>query len=301
METSAIALVTPSLNQGATLARTIESVLAQRYPALEYCMLDAGSTDESGGIIRRYAKEFSYWRSAPDGGQVQALNEGFRRTRAPLCGWVNADDFLMPGALAAVAEVFAREPEVDMVFGDAHYLRADGSLLLRIVPRCVQADTLRLACHVHQPSVFFRRRALENAGYLDESLKNVFDYDLWLNIARCGKMRYLPRMLSGSLVSMECKTFRGWGVTLEETMRVQRKHWGLASWETHWYMAAWRACGYIPHFNQCRTRLHVSARARAAFLAEALMHPKAWCAHERARAALRAYCRKNFFTIWQDP
>src|SRR5438093_1566683 len=99
-----ISLVTPSYNQAAFLTQCIDSVVGQRYPDLEYLVLDGGSTDGSAEILRKRAAELSYWRSSPDQGQAAAIREGFERATGEILGWLNSDDFLEPGALQAVCD-----------------------------------------------------------------------------------------------------------------------------------------------------------------------------------------------------
>src|SRR6266567_371437 len=95
-----ITIVTPSLNQAAFLERTIRSVLDQDYPELEYLVFDGGSTDGSVEILRRYGDRIAYWESVPDRGQSHAVNKGFERAMGEIVGWINSDDYYLPGALA---------------------------------------------------------------------------------------------------------------------------------------------------------------------------------------------------------
>lgn len=108
----AISLVTCSFQQGKYLEQTLRSVLDQGYPGLEYIVIDGGSTDRSIDIIREYEPALSYWVSEPDRGQTDALVKGFRRATGEILGWLCSDDLLLPGALHAVGEFFARHPDV---------------------------------------------------------------------------------------------------------------------------------------------------------------------------------------------
>ena len=106
-----ITVVTPSFNQARYLDRTIRSVLDQGYPNLEYMVLDAGSTDGSLDIIKRYSDRLDYWRSGPDNGQSAAVNEGWQRASGEVMAWLNSDDFYLPGALDFVGNHFRVHPE----------------------------------------------------------------------------------------------------------------------------------------------------------------------------------------------
>src|ERR1700682_4180145 len=97
-----ISVVTPSFNQGPYLERTICSVLDQKYPNLEYIIIDGGSTDESVEIIKRYKRHLTYWVSEPDAGQSNAINKGLRRATGTILTWLNSDDYYMTRALNSI-------------------------------------------------------------------------------------------------------------------------------------------------------------------------------------------------------
>src|SRR5271170_4241833 len=90
-----VSIVTPSFNQGRFLRRTIDSVLGQDYPRIEYLVFDGGSSDASSDILRSYGSRF-FWRSQHDAGQSHAINQGFRRARGDILAWLNSDDVLHP-------------------------------------------------------------------------------------------------------------------------------------------------------------------------------------------------------------
>ena len=105
-----ISIVTPSYNQGAFIEETIHSVLLQNYPNLEYIVMDAGSTDNTVEVIRRYADRITYWESEKDRGQSHAINKGIARSTGQIFNWINSDDLLMPGALWSVAQAWMKKP-----------------------------------------------------------------------------------------------------------------------------------------------------------------------------------------------
>src|SRR5436190_573079 len=101
-----LSIVTPSLNQGAFIERTIRSVLDQGYPNLEYVIVDGGSTDETVEIIRRYEDQLAWWVSEPDQGQTDAINKGIERTSGEIVAYINSDDYYLPGAFERAVEAF---------------------------------------------------------------------------------------------------------------------------------------------------------------------------------------------------
>jgi len=75
-----ISIVTPSFNQSDFLEATLQSVLVQSYPKLDYRVIDGGSNDNSQEILRRYSDQLTYWCSESDQGQCDAINKGFRHS-----------------------------------------------------------------------------------------------------------------------------------------------------------------------------------------------------------------------------
>src|ERR1035437_1184692 len=127
-----ITVVTPSFNQADNVERTIQSVLRQEYPALEYIIVDGGSSDGSVAIIRNYADRLHWWCSEPDEGQADAIAKGFARSGGEVLCWLNSDDILLPGALRAVGEYFRDHPLAEVVNGGAYCIDARDEPIRRI-------------------------------------------------------------------------------------------------------------------------------------------------------------------------
>jgi len=186
-----ISIVTPSLNQVDTIESAMRSVLGQNeslariggWP-VEYIVIDGGSTDGTCEVIANYRDQLAYGVSEVDRGQSHALNKGFAHATGDVVGWLNADDLLLPGALARVCEIFA-QANCDVVCGSCQYVFADGRTEIRAV-RPWQFEELFVCDPIHQPSSFWRRAWHEQVGGLDEQLHYGMDWDLWLKLVRGG-------------------------------------------------------------------------------------------------------------------
>jgi len=185
------------MNQGQFLEETIRSVLLQGYPDLEYMVLDAGSTDDSVAIIRRYGAWLAHWTSEPDKGQSDAINKGWRRATGEILAYINSDDTYCPDALRLVAEAFARDPELGLMYGRCHVIDQRSAVLReRRVRAATLADVLRWSPSIPQPTMFVRRAALETVGPLRTDLHYTMDYELTLRIGLKYKWQFLPVVLA---------------------------------------------------------------------------------------------------------
>src|ERR1051326_2842776 len=122
-----ITVITPSFNQAEFLAQTITSVLGQKYPNIEYMVIDGGSTDGSVDIIRRYEKDLAYWVSEKDRGQTHAINKGLRRATGEIIAYLNSDDYYLPSAFDRVAAHFRAHPDVDLIHGRCRTVDVGGN------------------------------------------------------------------------------------------------------------------------------------------------------------------------------
>jgi len=231
-----VTVVTPSLNQGEFLEQTIRSVLLQGYPDLEYIVVDGGSTDCSVEVIRKYERHLAWWVSEPDRGQSHAVNKGFAASTGEIMCWLNSDDFLMPGALRAVAEVLAGGAAFAAV-GHALKVYTDGRpphLLegrFEGLPRLLE---FWKGYTMHQPSVFWRREVFEKVGYLDEGRHYVMDFDYWARIARHFDFVNVDRVLSGATYHERAKTGDGYRAYYRELRSHAPRFWGSPLGGAYW-------------------------------------------------------------------
>src|ERR1044071_5286481 len=193
-----VSIITPSYNQALYLEQTIQSVLGQDYPRLEYIVVDGASTDNSFEIIKKYNDRLAYWISEKDSGQAEAINKGFVRASGEILGWLNSDDYYLPNTIAVVVKCFEENPDVVMVYGDMLAVDGDGRTLNVLKYKQLSLEDLLCFQIVGQPSVFFRRTALEKTGLLDTSFHFMLDHHLWIRLAHQGGILHVPQVWSAA-------------------------------------------------------------------------------------------------------
>jgi glycosyltransferase involved in cell wall biosynthesis len=210
-----ISIVTPSFNQAAYLAETLQSVRNQQYPAQEHIVIDGASTDGSPALLQAIGDSASgshlRWSSKPDQGQSSALNEGFLQARGDIIGWLNADDRYRSGCFHHVAAAFAENPEVDILYGDYTFIDPDGvHLALR---REIDFSQFILNYHrvlyIPTTATFFRHRILEEGHLLNTNLHLAMDVEFFIRLSAAGyRFHHLPRVLADFRIHPASKSIR---------------------------------------------------------------------------------------------
>ncbi|MDQ6758303.1 MAG: glycosyltransferase [Acidobacteriota bacterium] len=220
-----VSVITPCLNTGRFLRETIESVLSQDYPRLEYIVMDGGSTDQTLAILEEYTGRLTY-SSGPDRGTADAVNRGFRKARGGILAFLNADDTYLPGAVAAAVGALAAYPEAAMVYGDAYWVDGQSRVLGPYPTRPFDAVLLPQECFICQPAAFLRREPLEAVGMLNPALQYTFDYDLWIRMAQAHGMRKIEQFWATSRMHADSKTLGQRRGVLRETLQILGRHFG---------------------------------------------------------------------------
>lgn len=192
-DTPLVSIVTPSFNQAQYIESTIQSVLMQEYPRLEYLVVDGGSTDGTVDIIRKYEEKIAWWVSEKDKGQTDAINKGFAHATGDILAWLNSDDTYEPGAISAAVKYLQQHPEVGMVYADCNFIDERGNVIGRFASRQTDHGKLRRGyVHIPQQTMFFRADLWKQVGPLDPSFYFAMDYDLWVRITQYAPIKYLP-------------------------------------------------------------------------------------------------------------
>ncbi len=203
-----VSIVTPSFNHASMLERTIESVLQQGYPNLEYIVQDGGSTDGTVQLLHRYDGRLHHWASAPDDGQAHAINLGFAHSSGEIMAYLNSDDLLLPGSIACVARYLQAHPDVDAVYGHRVLIDEHDQEIGRWIVPGHDDNVLAWADYVPQETLFWRRRIWDRiGGGVDESFQFAIDWDLLLRMRDAGaRIVRLPRFLGAFRVHAQQKT-----------------------------------------------------------------------------------------------
>lgn len=210
MKPPRISVVTASFNRVTYLREAIDSVLAQRYPALEYVVVDGGSSDGSAEVVASYADRLAWWVTERDQGQYHAINKGFAHTTGDVMAWLNSDDLYLPWTLSLVGEIFTQLPEVEWLTtafpmtwdrdGRAvnctyrpGYARS-GFLRGEYLP----GDAWYASGFVQQESTFWRRSLWERCGgALDTQYSLAADFDLWVRFSKEAALYAVDAPLGG--------------------------------------------------------------------------------------------------------
>lgn len=196
-----LTIVTPSYNQGRFIEQTIRSILLQNYPNLEYIVIDGGSNDETIAILEKYAPWISYYRSAKDNGQGQAINLGFSLASGDYYAWINSDDYYLKDVFHEVIRLFMQS-KAKFVYGyGLNYREAtqqfDVSKVLPSldfflkIPNFVQPSSFWSAA-IHQP--------------IWEKLHCALDFELWLRLVKGQKRKLIKKPLSVANIHDTAKT-----------------------------------------------------------------------------------------------
>jgi len=174
-----ISIVTPSFNQGHYLEETIQSVLNQNYPNLEYIIIDGGSTDNSVEIIKKYEKHLKYWVSEPDNGQSHAINKGLQHCTGEIFNWINSDDYYIENALFHVGEAFMENENIDILAAKEYTFNyKDKELTKGTLVSDDFTETLFWSIY-DQPCTFIRLKAFKNILPINDQFHFVMDSEMY--------------------------------------------------------------------------------------------------------------------------
>lgn len=191
-----VSILTPVYNQVRYIAETLDSVLSQGYPNLEYLVIDDGSTDGTPEILKTYSNRIKL-ESQSNMGETATVNKGVAMLSGEIVGVINGDDPLLPGAVEAIAQRFIDDPDLAVVYPDWKMIDADGKLLeYRKTKDYDYANMVRGHNCLPGPGTFFRRELFLKLNGRDPNFRYVADFDFWLRAGLVGRFARIPQTLA---------------------------------------------------------------------------------------------------------
>ncbi|MBM3782785.1 MAG: glycosyltransferase [Acidobacteria bacterium] len=225
-----IGIVTPAFQMAHFLEETIQSVIGQGYPHLDYVVCDGGSSDGTVEILKKYEGRLR-WVSESDGGQAAAINKGWHMTSGDVFAYLNADDTYLPGALETIARHFRALPNHGLIYGEAYHVEVNGKRIDRYPTRSFQFDALAEQCFICQPAAFLSRDAFAQAGMMNAGLRFALDYDLWFRVAREHRVHKVDEYLATSRMHSDNKTLANRRLVYQEIIAAVKTHYGYVPYE----------------------------------------------------------------------
>jgi len=268
-----VTIITPSYNQGHFIRATIESVLSQDYPHVEYIIMDGGSTDQTSAVVKEYASRVTYI-SEKDRGQSHAINKGFQMAKGDILAWLNSDDVYLPGSIGTAVRAFQANPRAGAVYGEGYLIDAAGNTTSRFP--CTEPFDLwkltHLSDYILQQTVYFRRDVLNEVGPLDEDLHYTMDWDILIRIGMKYDLAYIPEYMGSLREYPEAKSSAGGMRRAREIGEMLRRHtgmrispgyivYGLDTWQSLWCERVGRlsAHGLQPLAGKLQSAIRIGA------------------------------------------
>ncbi|MCB9822875.1 glycosyltransferase [Candidatus Nomurabacteria bacterium] len=245
-----ITIVTPSYNQVDFIERTIESILKQDYPNLQYIVMDGGSKDGTVEILKKYGDKIT-WKSEKDSGQSEAINKGLRLAKGEIVAFLNSDDTYTPGTLYAVAEYFDSHPKTKWAYGkcfivDKHdkEIRRPITLYKNLLLSKFSYSKLLSENFISQPATFWRREIHDEFGYFDEEDHWCMDYEFWLRIGAKYPAGVINRYLANFRYHLDSKSGQEDKTKFQEEFVLAKKYsdgkkWPLILHKINYYKITW--------------------------------------------------------------
>jgi glycosyltransferase involved in cell wall biosynthesis len=194
-----ISIITVCYNSAKTIAETIQSVLSQDYPNIEYIVVDGVSTDGTQDIVKSYGSKISKFVSEPDKGLYDAMNKGIGFATGDIIGIINSDDIYADNQVFSRVVTAVTEKNVDVVYGDLFYFKSGfPDTPLRYYRGGVfSLSRVSFGLMPPHPTFFIKRSVYEKFGRFDTTYTLSADFDLILRFLGLHKVRfeYIPQIL----------------------------------------------------------------------------------------------------------
>ena len=195
-----ISIITVVYNNHKTIETAIQSVLGQRYPDVEYIIIDGQSTDGTQEVIKSYGNAISKFISEPDSGIYDAMNKGIQQCTGDVIGILNSDDVYADAeVLPAVMNAFMADEQLDLLYGDLVYVKSnDVEQVVRKWTSAPYYSRFFEDGHVPpHPSLFIKRSVYDQVGLFNLEMRLAADYEFMLRLFKLHsyQSKYLNRLL----------------------------------------------------------------------------------------------------------
>lgn len=225
MDSPDFTIVTASYNYGHYIGECLESVAKQEGVTFEHLVMDAVSKDDTAAVVARFPH--ATFHQEPDRGMSEGINKGFRKAKGKWVIWLNADDRLKPGALLAMKEFAASQPDADVIFGCWDFINAKGNFMRRI--KLLPFDLrilVQQGCYIGSTACFYRNVTTIAEGHLlDEDFGYCMDGEYYARLANIGKkFVYFPKVLADFRLHDESISQSSLGKNdMKSVLRMQRQ------------------------------------------------------------------------------
>jgi glycosyltransferase involved in cell wall biosynthesis len=210
-----VSIITIVFNGEKHLQQTIESVLGQTYPNVEYLIIDGGSKDNTVSIIKNYSSHLAYWISEKDKGISDAFNKGISKATGDIIGLINADDWYEKDAVEKIVQAIGNN---DVVYGNLALWRNEKQEVIFTGNH----HYLTKEMTINHPTVFVKRQCYLQYGLFDLRYKYAMDYDFLLKLFVNGRsFKYIPSVLTN--MRWEGLSDRQWFNASKEVMAIKNK------------------------------------------------------------------------------
>jgi glycosyltransferase involved in cell wall biosynthesis len=219
-----VTIITPAYNRASYLDETIQSVLKQDYPNIEYIVLDDGSTDNTREVLEKYTGRL-IWETHLNMGETRTVNKGLSMAHGDIVAVVNSDDPLLPGAVSTAVAFMQSHPDILVAYPDWNYIGPGSEVIGHYQVR--EYDYLYMLRRHHctpGPGAFIRSRAFELTEMRHPEFKYVADFEYWLRLGLYGKFARIPRTLATFRVHPDSATIshKGPAMAREHIQLIQR-------------------------------------------------------------------------------
>jgi glycosyltransferase involved in cell wall biosynthesis len=225
-------IVIPAFNAAEFIGETLLSIRKQQFPSLEVLVMDGGSTDDTALIARDFEGLAVSVFSEPDGGQLDAVQKGLKRSTGEIFYWLNADDVLLPGSLRLVASVFDRLPEVDLVYSDDFAFHAPTRTLVNggLIKGLSLRDHVLFYRQMYSECIFWRRGSTRFLSDDWFDLRVATDYAFFLNLRRGLREQWVRKRLGAFRVADGQVSERAAQLIPQERSRIRAAMYEQLGW-----------------------------------------------------------------------